>query len=202
MYLQFRWSVGDTYFRTEQWLESRVEIWEPLQCFNKWSIGWQNYACFCLHSHPQVLPSCPDLYILQMSSYTESRLGSLQVEIASLWFSTVVFTYSLHRCITILSSHLLVKKQKTEMIITHVQRIGFGLVLSVIATGVATLVKIKRKRTTSNSGLDATGPLPMSFFWIAFQYLFLGWAESPNLLDWWSFSFEKLQVACSLLLLH
>ncbi|CAN1120301.1 Protein NRT1/ PTR FAMILY 4.5 [Linum perenne] len=55
---------------------------------------------------------------------------------------------------------------KTEMGITHLQRIGTGLVLSIVAMVVATLVESKRKRTTMESGLlNTSSPLPMTFLW-------------------------------------
>ncbi|KAI3504795.1 hypothetical protein L1887_26514 [Cichorium endivia] len=36
---------------------------------------------------------------------------------------------------------------------------------------IAALVEIKRKRVAIKSGLDTHEPLPISFLWIAFQYL-------------------------------
>ncbi|KAL0447077.1 UNVERIFIED_CONTAM: protein NRT1/ PTR FAMILY 4.5 [Sesamum latifolium] len=43
---------------------------------------------------------------------------------------------------------------------------------------VAAIVEIKRKRVATESGLlDSTKPLPITFFWIALQYLFLGSAD-------------------------
>ncbi|KAK9277784.1 hypothetical protein L1049_007331 [Liquidambar formosana] len=81
---------------------------------------------------------------------------------------------------------------KTEMGITHLQRIGIGLVLSIIAMAVAALVEIKRKRVASNSGLlDSENPLPITFFWIAFQYLFLGSADLFTLAGLLEFFFTE-----------
>ena len=52
--------------------------------------------------------------------------------------------------------------------ITHLQRIGIGLPLSILATAVAALVEVKRKSVATSSGLlDSTEPLPITLFWIA-----------------------------------
>ena len=62
------------------------------------------------------------------------------------------------------------KVTKTVMGISHLQRIGIGLVFSIVAMAAAALVEVKRKRVASNSGLiDSTGQLPITFFWIAFS---------------------------------
>ncbi|KAL8518809.1 hypothetical protein ACS0TY_009962 [Phlomoides rotata] len=67
----------------------------------------------------------------------------------------------------------------SETGITHLQRIGIGLILSIIAMAIATLVEIKRVRVaTASQLLDSTNdPLPITFFWIVFQYLLLGSAD-------------------------
>ena len=70
------------------------------------------------------------------------------------------------------------KLTNTEMGITHLQRIGMGLILSIVAMAVAALVEIKRKKVaTQHLLLDSTEPLPITFLWIALQYLFLGSAD-------------------------
>ena len=78
--------------------------------------------------------------------------------------------------------------------ISHLQRIGIGLFLSIIAMTVAALVEIKRKRVATNSGLldsTSTTPLPITFFWIALQYLFLGSADLFTLAGLLEFFFTE-----------
>ncbi|XP_062229095.1 protein NRT1/ PTR FAMILY 4.6-like isoform X2 [Phragmites australis] len=80
----------------------------------------------------------------------------------------------------------------TEMGISHLQRIGTGLVLSIVAMAVAAVVEVKRKNVAADAGmLDSTKPLPITFFWIAFQYLFLGSADLFTLAGLLEFFFSE-----------
>ena len=81
----------------------------------------------------------------------------------------------------------------TETGITHLQRIGTGLVMSVVAMAVPAAVEVKRKDVASRSGMleDSGKPLPVTFFWIAFQYLFLGSADLFTLAGLLEFFFSE-----------
>lgn len=113
-------------------------------------------------------------FSVQQAETMDTKLGSLKVPPASLPIFPVLFIM----IIAPLYDHFIIpfarKLTKSEMGITHLRRIGTGLVLSIIAMGVAALVEIKRKRVASDS---AASPLPITFLWIAFQYLFLGSAD-------------------------
>lgn len=113
-------------------------------------------------------------FSVQQAATMDTKLGSLKVPPASLPIFPILFIIILAP----IYDHFIIpfarKLTKSEMGITHLQRIGIGLVLSIIAMGVAALVEIKRKRVASDS---AASPLPITFFWIAFQYLFLGSAD-------------------------
>ncbi|XP_028189529.1 protein NRT1/ PTR FAMILY 4.6-like [Glycine soja] len=66
--------------------------------------------------------------------------------------------------------------------VTHLQRIGVGLVLSCISMAVASIIEVKRKRVArDNNMLDAVPilmpPLPISTFWLSFQYFIFGIAD-------------------------
>ncbi|XP_062016704.1 protein NRT1/ PTR FAMILY 4.6-like [Rosa rugosa] len=65
--------------------------------------------------------------------------------------------------------------------ITHLQRIGVGLVLSCISMGVAGIMEVKRKDVARDHNmLDAIPvlqPLPISTFWLSFQYFIFGIAD-------------------------
>ncbi|KAG4948589.1 hypothetical protein JHK82_041770 [Glycine max] len=66
--------------------------------------------------------------------------------------------------------------------VTHLQRIGVGLVLSCISMAVASVIEVKRKRVArDNNMLDAVPilmpPLPISTFWLSFQYFIFGIAD-------------------------
>ncbi|CAJ2656905.1 protein NRT1/ PTR FAMILY 4.6-like [Trifolium pratense] len=118
-------------------------------------------------------------FSVQQAATMNTKLGSLKVPPASLPIFPVVFIMMLAP----IYDHIIIpfarKYTKSEMGITHLQRIGIGLVLSIIAMAVAALVEVKRKRVATDSNLldDATKPIPITFFWIAFQYLFLGSAD-------------------------
>ena len=63
--------------------------------------------------------------------------------------------------------------------ITHLQRVGVGLVLAVISMSIAAVVEVKRKHVAKENGMiDAIPvvmpPIPMSVFWLGFQYFVFG----------------------------
>ncbi|XP_034698009.1 protein NRT1/ PTR FAMILY 4.5-like isoform X2 [Vitis riparia] len=65
--------------------------------------------------------------------------------------------------------------------ITHLQRIGVGLVLSAISMATSAVMEALRKRVArDNNMLDAIPvlqPLPISVFWLSFQYFIFGIAD-------------------------
>lgn len=128
-------------------------------------------------------------FSVQQANTMDTKLGSLKVPPASLPVFPVVFIMMLAP----IYDHLIIpfarKLTKSEMGITHLQRIGVGLVLSIIAMAVAALVEIKRKRVAANSGL--VDKLPITFFWVAFQYLFLGSADLFTLAGLLEFFFTE-----------
>ncbi|XP_034889628.1 protein NRT1/ PTR FAMILY 4.6 isoform X2 [Populus alba] len=128
-------------------------------------------------------------FSVQQADTMDTKLGSLKVPPASLPVFPVIFIMMLAP----VYDHLIIpfarKLTKSEMGITHLQRIGTGLVLSIIAMAVAALVEIKRKRVAANSGL--ADKLPITFFWVAFQYLFLGSADLFTLAGLLEFFFTE-----------
>ncbi|XP_043712537.1 protein NRT1/ PTR FAMILY 4.5-like [Telopea speciosissima] len=62
--------------------------------------------------------------------------------------------------------------------IRHLQRIGVGLVLSAISMGVAGIIETRRKSVAMEHNMvDSTDPLPISVFWLSFQYAIFGGAD-------------------------
>ncbi|XP_030462087.2 protein NRT1/ PTR FAMILY 4.5-like [Syzygium oleosum] len=65
--------------------------------------------------------------------------------------------------------------------ITHLQRIGVGLLLSSLSMAVAAIMEVKRKKVARDHGmLDAipvAQPLPISVFWLSFQFFIFGIAD-------------------------
>ncbi|KAK6922071.1 Proton-dependent oligopeptide transporter family [Dillenia turbinata] len=131
-------------------------------------------------------------FSVQQAASMDTKLGSLKVPPASLPIFPVVFIMILAPVYDHFIIPFMRKLTKSEMGISHLQRIGIGLVLSIIAMAVAALVEIKRKRVATDAGLlDSEKPLPITFFWIALQYLFLGSADLFTLAGLLEFFFTE-----------
>ncbi|CAN1230257.1 Protein NRT1/ PTR FAMILY 4.6, partial [Linum grandiflorum] len=65
--------------------------------------------------------------------------------------------------------------------ITHLQRIGVGLILSCVSMAAASIMEVKRKAVARDHGmLDALpvlNPLPISTFWLSIQFFIFGVAD-------------------------
>lgn len=135
-------------------------------------------------------------FSVEQAATMNTKLGSLKVPPASLPVFPVLFIMILAP----IYDHVIIpyarRTTKSEMGISHLQRIGIGLVLSIVAMAVAAVVEVKRKRVATHSGLvdDATKPLPISFLWIAFQYLFLGSADLFTLAGLLEFFFSEAPI--------
>ncbi|KAJ8547860.1 hypothetical protein K7X08_021096 [Anisodus acutangulus] len=134
-------------------------------------------------------------FSVQQAASMNTKVGSLKVPPASLPIFPVIFIMILAP----IYDHFIIpfarRVTKTEMGISHLQRIGIGLFLSVVAMAIAALVEIKRKGVATDSGLiDSAKPLPITFFWIAFQYLFLGSADLFTLAGLLEFCFSEAPV--------
>ncbi|XP_010256294.1 PREDICTED: protein NRT1/ PTR FAMILY 4.6 isoform X2 [Nelumbo nucifera] len=131
-------------------------------------------------------------FSVQQAATMNTKLNSLKIPPASLPVFPVLFIMILAP----VYNHLIIpfarKVTKTEMGISHLQRIGIGLVLSIVAMAVAAMVEIKRKRVASETGLlNSNKPLPITFFWVALQYLFLGSADLFTLAGLLEFFFTE-----------
>lgn len=106
-------------------------------------------------------------FSVEQAAAMNTTIGSLTVPPASLPVFPVVFIMILAP----IYDHLIIPffrtLRKNETGITHLQRIGIGLIFSIVAMAAAALVEIKRKKTHQR----------ISFLWISFQYLFLGSAD-------------------------
>lgn len=131
-------------------------------------------------------------FSVQQAATMNTMLGSLKVPPASLPIFPVIFMMILAPTYNLAIIPFARKITTTEMGITHLQRIGTGLVLSIIAMAVAALVEIKRKKVAAESGLvDSSEPLPITFLWVALQYLFLGSADLFTLAGMMEFFFTE-----------
>ncbi|KFK44618.1 hypothetical protein AALP_AA1G282200 [Arabis alpina] len=131
-------------------------------------------------------------YSIHQAATMNTKIGNLKVPPASLPVFPVVFIMILAP----VYDHLIIpfarRVTKSEMGISHLRRIGVGLVLSILAMAVAALVELKRKRVVVEAGLlDSKEALPITFLWIALQYLFLGSADLFTLAGLLEFFFTE-----------
>lgn len=76
--------------------------------------------------------------------------------------------------------------------ITQLQRVGIGLVMSTAGMAVAAVVEVKRKTVaTHHLLLDTTKPLPISVFWLGWQYFFLGMSDIFTLVGLLEFFYSQ-----------
>ncbi|KAF8093870.1 hypothetical protein N665_0376s0015 [Sinapis alba] len=120
--------------------------------------------------------------LAQLSTFSVQQAASMNTKNRKPKTSLPVFPVVFIMILAPIYDHLIIpfarKATKSEMGVTHLQRIGVGLVLSIVAMAVAALVEIKRKGVAEHTGLlDSKETLPITFLWIALQYLFLGSAD-------------------------
>lgn len=131
-------------------------------------------------------------FSVQQAATMNTKLGSLQVPPASLPVFPVLFIMILAPVYNQIILPFARKVTKTETGITHLQRIGTGLILSIIAMAVAALVEMKRKNVAEKLHMMTSAePIPITFLWIALQYLFLGSADLFTLAGMMEFFFTE-----------
>ncbi|KAK4752563.1 hypothetical protein SAY87_021361 [Trapa incisa] len=131
-------------------------------------------------------------FSVQQAATMDTKLMSLNVPPASF----PIFPILLFTILAPVYDHVILpfarRATKSVMGITHLQRIGMGLVLSIVAIAVAAMVEIKRKRVAAASSMTGSGePLPITFFWVTLQYLFLGSADHFTLVGLHEFFFSE-----------
>ncbi|XP_075503420.1 protein NRT1/ PTR FAMILY 4.6-like isoform X1 [Primulina tabacum] len=131
-------------------------------------------------------------FSIQQAATMNTKVGSLRIPPASLPVFPILFIMILAPFYNHIITPFSKKLTNTETGVTHLQRIGIGLVLSIIAMAVAALVETKRKQVALQSGLtDSTQPLPLTCLWVALQYLFLGSADLFSLAGMMDFFFTE-----------
>nr|CAN78279.1 hypothetical protein VITISV_021648 [Vitis vinifera] len=76
--------------------------------------------------------------------------------------------------------------------IRHLQRIAIGLVLSTISMAVAGVVETRRKSAAiQHNMVDSPDPLPISVFWLGFQYAIFGAADMFTLVGLLEFFYAE-----------
>ncbi|XP_022946066.1 protein NRT1/ PTR FAMILY 4.6-like [Cucurbita moschata] len=128
-------------------------------------------------------------FSVEQASTMNTKIGSIKLPPASLPIFPILFIILLAP----LYNHLIIPfartLTRTESGITHLQRIGVGLLLSIVAMAIAALIEVKRKAIADAH--PAAHPLPITFLWIGFQYLFLGSADLFTLAGLLEFFFTE-----------
>lgn len=76
--------------------------------------------------------------------------------------------------------------------IRHLQRIAVGLVLSAISMAIAGIIETHRKSVAvKHNMVDSTDPLPISVFWLGFQYAIFGMADMFTLVGLLEFFYAE-----------
>ncbi|RWR81575.1 protein NRT1/ PTR FAMILY 5.6 [Cinnamomum micranthum f. kanehirae] len=84
---------------------------------------------------------------------------------------------------------LLRRVTRNERGISILQRVGFGMVLSMLAMGTAAIVERKRLGTVEKEAVDAT---PMSVFWLAPQHMIFGVADAFTLVGLQEYFYDQV----------
>ncbi|KAE8657356.1 Protein NRT1/ PTR FAMILY 6.3 [Hibiscus syriacus] len=119
-------------------------------------------------------------FSVSQATTMDRHIGSFQIPPASL---TVFFVGSILLTVPIydrIIAPIAKKVLKNPQGLTPLQRIGVGLVLSIIAMIAAALTEIKRLRSASSHGLtnNQSAQIPMSVFWLVPQFLLVGAGEA------------------------
>ncbi|KAL4385269.1 hypothetical protein GQ457_15G010280 [Hibiscus cannabinus] len=119
-------------------------------------------------------------FSVSQATTMDRHIGSFQIPPGSLtvfFVASILVTVPIYdRIIAPIAKRVL----KNPQGLTPLQRIGVGLVLSIIAMIAAALTEIKRLRSASSHGLinDPSAQIPMSVFWLVPQFLLVGAGEA------------------------
>ncbi|KAH1075027.1 hypothetical protein J1N35_027355 [Gossypium stocksii] len=119
-------------------------------------------------------------FSVSQATTMDRHIGTFQIPPASL---TVFFVGSILLTVPIydrIIAPIARKVLRNPQGLTPLQRIGVGLVLSIIAMIAAARTEIKRLRSASSHGLtnDPSAQIPMSVFWLIPQFLLVGAGEA------------------------
>ncbi|CAN6373009.1 unnamed protein product [Urochloa humidicola] len=114
-------------------------------------------------------------FTVQQGNTMDTRLGAIHISPATLFVIPTVF----QMVILIIYDRFIVPflRRITGYAggVTQLQRIGIGFLSAIVATGIASLVEIKRRKVAEENGLmDATTGIPISVFWLTVQFFLLG----------------------------
>ncbi|XP_057973351.1 protein NRT1/ PTR FAMILY 4.5-like [Malania oleifera] len=114
-------------------------------------------------------------FFIQQSSTMDTRIMGFRVPSPSLPAISLLFMLILIPVYDRIFIPLIRKFTGIPTGIQPLQRVGVGLLLSTISMAIAGVVETRRKSVAvQHNMVDSKDPLPMSMFWLGFQYVFLG----------------------------
>ncbi|XP_077252542.1 protein NRT1/ PTR FAMILY 4.6-like [Tasmannia lanceolata] len=117
-------------------------------------------------------------FSVQQGMTMDKRLGSIDIPPASLPIIPLSFIIILTPLYDMVFVPFARRVTGIETGITHLQRVGVGLVLSTLSMAVAAIVEIQRKDVAKEHNLlYSPTPIPMSVFMLSFQYFIFGIAD-------------------------
>ncbi|XP_057793879.1 protein NRT1/ PTR FAMILY 4.5-like [Salvia miltiorrhiza] len=118
-------------------------------------------------------------FTIQQSMTMDRSLGSFQVPGPSIPVIPLVFMSILLPAYDRFFVPLARRLTGIPTGITQLQRVGVGLVLSIISMAVSGVIETHRKSVAvEHNMVDSAGPLPMSVFWLGIQYAIFGMADT------------------------
>ncbi|XXG65365.1 hypothetical protein AAC387_Pa05g3083 [Persea americana] len=120
-------------------------------------------------------------FSVQQGMTMDKKLGTLEIPPASLPIIPMTFIVILTPVYDRVFVPMARRLTGIETGITHLQRVGVGLVLSTLSMAAAAIVEIKRKNVAEEHNLVVVdprkNPLPMSVFYLSFQFFIFGIAD-------------------------
>lgn len=119
-------------------------------------------------------------FSVSQATTMDRHIGSFQIPAAALtafFVGSILLTVPIYDQIIVPIAR---KVSKNPQGLTPLQRIGVGLVLSIIAMIAAALCELKRLRAARSHGLvdDPTAEIPLTVFWLAPQFILVGAGEA------------------------
>ncbi|XP_068663684.1 protein NRT1/ PTR FAMILY 4.5-like [Aristolochia californica] len=114
---------------------------------------------------------------VQQGSTMDTKLGGIQIATPTL----LIIPLIVQMILLVLYDRYLVpfarKLTGYKSGITQLQRIGVGFLFTALATSVAALIEMKRKKIAEEHGLLNTTHVPMTIMWVILQFLAVGITE-------------------------
>lgn len=118
------------------------------------------------------------VYLKQGLTMDQSMGPNFKIPPASLELTTILTALTLIPLYDLYLVPLARSFTGNERGLSLLQRIGTGLIITVLGTAIAACVEMKRLKVIKDYGLEeSTEPLPMSIFWLCPQYCVMGIAQ-------------------------